>query len=251
MGTHDVERRRLGRDHPSPIEPTQAQGPEPVGITHADDPGLVHEHQRERPVEGRENLGQGVLELAAIRTLVRAGPVHTGDPLADEFGDDVGVARDRARQHPGGVGERCGVGEVSVVPESELALGDAAIDRLGVAPLTGAGRGVADLADGQVPGQATEHPVVEHRGHQAHVLDDGDRIAVADRDAGRFLASVLEGVETQVGHVGDGSARGVDPEDTARLTRFVEVDVGSVLASGVGPGGEGRQARIRRERHGP
>ena len=81
-----------------------------------------------------------------------------------------------------------------------------------------------------------ERAVVEHVGHEAHVLDDGDRLAVADRHARRLLAAVLQGVEAEVGEVGDRLARGVDAEDAARL-RVGESSSRSMLGSGVGATG--------------
>ena len=52
-------------------------------------------------------------------------------------------------------------------------------------------------------------------GHEAHVLHDGDGLAVAHRHAGRLLAPVLEGVDAVEGEVGHRPAGGVDPEDPA------------------------------------
>ena len=71
------------------------------------------------------------------------------------------------------------------------------------------------MADGQVAPEARELALVEDGGDQAHVLHDGDGVAVADRHAGRLLAPVLEGVEAVEGEVGDAPPRGVDPEDAA------------------------------------
>ncbi|MDQ1475376.1 MAG: adenylylsulfate kinase, partial [Actinomycetota bacterium] len=62
-----------------------------------------------------------------------------------------------------------------------------------------------------------EPALVEDLGDETHVLDDRDRLAVADRDAGRLLAPVLEGVEAEVREVGDGLARRVHAEHPARV----------------------------------
>ena len=51
------------------------------------------------------------------------------------------------------------------------------------------------MADGEVAVERREAALVEHLGDEAHVLDDGDGLAVAHRDAGRLLAPVLERVE--------------------------------------------------------
>ena len=60
------------------------------------------------------------------------------------------------------------------------------------------------MADGQVAVERGEGPVVEHVGHQAHVLDHGEVVAVGGRDARRLLAPVLEGVDPEVRQVRHG-----------------------------------------------
>ena len=134
-------------------------------------------------------------------------------------------------QHPELGGQLGGVDEVAVVAERELAVADAAEHRLGVAPRARAGGRVAGVADGEVAGERGQRAVVEHVGHEAHVLDDGDVLAVADRHARRLLAPVLQGVEAEVGQVGDRLARGVHAEDAARLLRRV-VPVSGAAAHG-------------------
>jgi len=62
-----------------------------------------------------------------------------------------------------------------------------------------------------------ESALVEYLRHEAHVLDDGDRLAVADGDAGRLLPAVLQGIETEVRQVGDGLARRIHAEHSARV----------------------------------
>ena len=71
------------------------------------------------------------------------------------------------------------------------------------------------MADREVALERLEGGLVEDLGDQAHVLVDQDLAAVADRDAGRLLAAVLQGVEAEVGELGDVLARGPDPEDAA------------------------------------
>jgi len=60
----------------------------------------------------------------------------------------------------------------------------------------------AAVADGDVAAQGAEHWLVEDLRDQAHVLVDDDAPAVADRDARRLLAPVLQGVEAEVGQLG-------------------------------------------------
>ena len=61
--------------------------------------------------------------------------------------------------------------------------------------------------------------LVEHLRDETHVLDDGDRLAVADGDARGLLAAVLERVQPEIGLVGDGLPRCVDAEDAAGVAR--------------------------------
>ena len=91
------------------------------------------------------------------------------------------------------------------------------VHRLGVAPRARPGGGVADVADGEVAVERGETALVEHLVDEAHVLDDGDRLAVAGRDPGRLLAAMLQRVEPEVHQVGDRLAGGVHPEDAACL----------------------------------
>ena len=108
-----------------------------------------------------------------------------------------------------------GVGEVAVVPEREAGVADRAVDRLRVAPAARPGGRVAHVADGEVALERGEAALVEHLRDQPHVLRHGDGLAVAHRDAGRLLAPVLEGVEAEVGEVGDGLTGRVHAEHAA------------------------------------
>ena len=73
------------------------------------------------------------------------------------------------------------------------------------------------MADGEVALERRERAVVEDVGDEAHVLDDVDVLAVAHGHARRLLAAVLQGVEAEIGQVGDGLARRIDAEDPACL----------------------------------
>src|SRR4051812_10775758 len=68
------------------------------------------------------------------------------------------------------------------------------------------------MTDGEVTLERLERGVVEDLRDQTHVLVDQDLAAVADRDAGRLLAAVLERVEAEVDELGDLLARSPDPE---------------------------------------
>ena len=79
------------------------------------------------------------------------------------------------------------------------------------------------MADGKLTLERLEGRFVEDLGHQAHVFVDQDLIAVADCDASRLLAPVLERIQAEVGELGDLFAGGPHAEDAA-----------GVLGSGVG-----------------
>ena len=68
------------------------------------------------------------------------------------------------------------------------------------------------MADGEVAVERNEVALVEDLGDEAHVLDHGDGLAVAHRDTSRLLPAVLEGVEAEIGEMGDGLTRRVHAE---------------------------------------
>ena len=75
-----------------------------------------------------------------------------------------------------------------------------------------------------------ERGLVEDLRDQAHVLVDQDLAAVADRDAGRLLAAVLQGVEAEVGQLGDVLAGGPDAEDAAGVLGALVLRVEAVVS---------------------
>ena len=81
--------------------------------------------------------------------------------------------------------------------------------------------------------------------HQAHVLVDQDLAAVAHRDAGGLLAAVLEGVQPEVGQLGDLLAGGPHPEDATRVLRSLVLRV-----EGGGQPAVAALARVAGVRHG-
>ncbi len=216
---HDVERRALARQHPPALDPTEHERPEAVRVAHADEVRLVHHHEREPTFELREHVQQRLFEVAAVGA--RLGVVVVGDELGDERGVGGGVearrgvGRGEAGEHAELLGELERVGEVAVVPEREAGVADRAVDGLGVAPAARPGGAVAHVADGEVAFERGDAAFVEHLGDQAHVLRHGDGLAVAHRDAGRLLAPVLQGVEAQIGEVGDVLTGGVHAEHAA------------------------------------
>ncbi len=88
------------------------------------------------------------------------------------------------------------------------------------------------MPDRQVTVERGQGPVVEHVGHEAHVLHHREVVAVGCGDARGFLAPVLQGVDAEVGQVGRRLPGCVDPEHAAGLTRLAVV--GSVRCRGGG-----------------
>ena len=70
------------------------------------------------------------------------------------------------------------------------------------------------MTDGQVRiAQRVQRRFVEDLRHQAHVFEDHDLRALADRNSRRLLAPVLQRVKPEVGELRDLLARRPDPED--------------------------------------
>ena len=110
------------------------------------------------------------------------------------------------------------VDEVAVVRQQERTdRGVLEQHRLRVGEPGAAGGAVARVADGDVAVEVVERLLVEDLGHQPHLLDHVHLVAVADPDARRLLAAVLERVQPEVREVGDVLARVVDPEEAALL----------------------------------
>ena len=213
-----VKGRGLGGEHPPVIEPAEAQRAEAVGIAHADEMGLVHQHQRERAFEAGQHLRDCELEVATIAA--RVGRIGAGDQLGHQIA--VAAARVGTGEHRQLAREGLGVGEVAVVAdrESRLTVGgraDRAIHRLRVAPCARTRRRVPRVADGKVTLQSLKLERREHVGDETHVLVDGDHVAVADGHSGRLLPAMLQGVEAVKGQMGDRLARCVDAEDATSL----------------------------------
>src|SRR5262249_50301740 len=89
--------------------------------------------------------------------------------------------------------------------------------RLGVLPDGGTGGRVPGVSDRDVALERSEGGLVEDLGDQAHVLEDENLGAVADRDTRGFLTSVLEGVEPEVRQFCALFTRSPDTEDATRV----------------------------------
>ena len=82
------------------------------------------------------------------------------------------------------------------------------------------------MTDRQITNQTFEHGLIEHLGHQAHVLVHADPgLAVKHGDPGRFLTPVLQCVETEIGEVGDGLSSSLHSKHTTSLLWLVRAIV--------------------------
>ena len=75
------------------------------------------------------------------------------------------------------------------------------------------------MTDRQIAVEGGQGGFVEDLADQPEVLEDEDVVAVADRDAGGFLAAVLLGEETEVREPGDVLAGSPYAEEPAFLFR--------------------------------
>ena len=84
------------------------------------------------------------------------------------------------------------------------------------------------MAAGDLAGHGREIGVGKDLRDKAEVLAHENRLAVADRDAGRVLAAMLQRVQREVGHARHIVAGSPDAEDAALLMELV------VLLPGLG-----------------
>src|SRR2546421_5164386 len=89
--------------------------------------------------------------------------------------------------------------------------------RLGIFHPVGAGGGVASVPQGEVAGEAIERQLVKGLGNQSDVLVHPQASPVAGRDAGAFLAAMLQRVEAEIGEVRHLFPGRIDAEEAAGL----------------------------------
>src|SRR5260370_16185967 len=79
-----------------------------------------------------------------------------------------------------------------------------------------------------------EHGLVEDLRYQAHVLEHDDPGAVADGDAGRLLAAMLQRIQAEVGKLGHVLARRPDTGNPAGIPRRPVVGVEIIRQAAIG-----------------
>ena len=251
-GADGGQRGVLARHHPAAVEPAQDQRPDALRVAGGVQGVLVHPDEGERALELGQHLEGAQLEggvgVVGQQRRHQAGVVGRRLRLLAVQLELVGRTG-QVRDH---LGQLMGVDQVAVVAQGDRAQRCGLEGRLGVLPGAGTGRGVARVPDRQVALEGVERGLVEHLRDQAHVLVDQDLAAVAHRDAGRLLAAVLQGVQAEVGELGDVLAGGPDAEDATGVLRALVVRVESrrqtaVSAQARSVGwGHGRESTARR-----
>ena len=197
-GTDDVEPAGFATHYPLGLlgvaDMAEHQGPDAMAIP-----------QGEKPIRSTDNQAEctsAALGRDPNRSIPIQAPIHG---LLNRKGDQFGV---------GGGGELTGNGgqvvtqlscihQIAIVGKGERANAGVQHHRLGIANLATAGSGIAVVTDGQIAGEALQHGLIKHLAHQAHVLVQPHlAIGIKNGNTSRFLASVLQGVETEVGEVG-------------------------------------------------
>ncbi len=218
MGADDVEGRRLRGKHPTPgLQSAEAERAKPVGVAQPDEMSDITQHEREGPLETRQDLHERRLEIAAVAAELIIATERRGDELSHE----ITVAGYDSGEHSGFGYEAARVGEIAVVAQGEAGIADFAVDGLGIAPRARPGGRVPRMTDGEMTLERRQLVIVEDIGDEAHVLVDPKPLPVADRHAGRLLAAMLQGVQAVEGEKGSREAGGVHAEDSARLFRAV------------------------------
>ncbi|GAA3228307.1 hypothetical protein GCM10020256_40460 [Streptomyces thermocoprophilus] len=217
-GADDVEGGGLGGDDPAALQATEDQRADALRVTGGIQGLLVHEDEAEGAPDLRQDRVRGVFHGQRLAVLVDLGGQQGREQVGVVGGRDTAVAAvvlvGEFRDHLGELGR---VDQVAVVAERDGAVRGGAERRLGVLPHGGAGGGVPGVSYRDVALEGAEGGLVEDLGDQAHVLEDEDLGAVADRDSRGFLAPMLEGVEPEVRELGDLFARSPDTEDATRV----------------------------------
>ena len=206
-----IEGARLRGDAVAAFEPADHQRAHAVRVAEGDQLVLGERHGRERADQASADGDDRIEQRTGL----------TRQQRGDELG--VGGRLQWLRVVADLLAQRVGVGQVAVVAEGHQAVAAVAGDRLRVLPLVGPRGRVADVTDRRMAGQAAQRRLVEHRADQAQVTLHHHVPVVGDRDAGAFLAAVLERVERKERQAGDVPARGDDAEHPALVVGRVVV----------------------------
>ena len=169
---------------------TDAQRPNPIGIAGRLDVIGEQEDERVGALEMVENVPQ------------RVGLVLMGR-LGQQMNDDLGVATGLEDAAVGlvFVPQQAGIDQIAVVGDRDLPPGILRQQGLTVLHRGRTRRRVPDVPDGDGVSQLLERvrAAAKDPHDRAHALVALDALAVAGGDPGRLLASMLQGVQTEVG----------------------------------------------------
>lgn len=106
-----------------------------------------------------------------------------------------------------------GINQVAVVGDGEATAGMSDAERLGIDEYGRAGGGITHVSNTEMALQAGKDILVENFAHQPHALMMSHQSTITNADAGTLLASVLKGIEAEIGETG-GVFVPINGEDT-------------------------------------
>lgn len=167
---------------------SQDERTDAIGIAEGIERILAHERHRIAAVDHLHRMADALAQVVRLHREV-------ADELGGDFGVRVGAEEDAEVDEL--TAQRIRIHERAVMGDSD----DRVIDRREVGlcrlPALGACRAVAHMSHGDLAPEGSEIGIREDRIDQAQILADKHRLAVADGDARRFLAPVLQGPEAE------------------------------------------------------
>ena len=211
----DVEGAGFRREDPRVAKPAEHQRAHPERVAHADQRLLRQRHQRVRPLDLTQCVGQAIDDAVL-------------EARRDQVDDDLGVAgrlKDAAAPHQLPA-QLVRVRQVAVVADREAAEIEIGEQRLNVAQRDLAGRRIADMPDRRRTRQTRDDVLrAEIVADQTGAAMRAELVAVIGDDAGRLLAAMLQGVQAERGQRRRVLVP-VDPENTAFLVETIRFRAG-------------------------
>ncbi len=215
FGADDVERAGFRGQDRAAAEFAQHQRADAERVARPDQLLVGQRHQRIGALDRAQRLDEAVDEAVALRLRHQ---------MQDDFGVGGGLHHGAVAHEFAAQGQS--VGEIAVMAYGKTAGVEFGEQRLHVAQDGCAGRGVADMADGEVAGEAFDHLAagegVADETQPPLAVKAG---AVEGDDAGGLLAAVLQGVQSERGD-GGGFGMTEDAEHAAFLAQRVAFQIG-------------------------
>ena len=189
----------------------QAERPHSIGIPHRNHAALGENSQG---VGARPSRHAGLYRLLHAPNAVRRAGDHAQHHLAVAGGIELLAGRRQL------VPQRECVDEIAVVGEGYLSPLPLGHHRLGVGQGRSAGGRVARVPNGEIALQSGQGVLIEDLGHQTHLPEEVDLLAVGYGDSGALLTPMLEREEPEVCQTGYVLPRPPNAEDTTRLARL-------------------------------